>query len=230
MGKATATLNKKLSVKLAQEKIERSDERPEFKQLELFEWKVEDPFLDSNNIPSSQVRRKNGLISLNDMWRVAGSMKNKIPSRWLGQKQTQFLVKLLKTQVESDIYTTQRGKNGGTFAVDELAYKYWEYLQVKREVKLTEKQVQSRLAKSLGTVQREVQTLTGKIDILTAKELIEVKSVNSWKCAVGQVLIYSQSYPDRQKRIHLFGEASPDFLSLIRGCCAGFDIEVTWEY
>lgn len=79
-------------------------------------------------------------------------------------------------------------------------------------------------------MQREVPTLAGKIDILTVKELIEVKSVNSWKCAVGQVLIYSQSYPDRQKRIHLFGEASPNFLSMIRGYCATFDIEVTWEY
>lgn len=230
MGKSTAALSAKLSVNLVEEICEPSDNQPEFKQLELFEWKVEDSFLNSNNIPSSLVSRKNGLISLNDMWRVAGSVKNKIPYRWIAQKQTQFLVKLLKTQVDGELYIVKRGRNGGTFAVDEIAYKYWEYLQVKREVKLTEKKVQSQLAKNLGKVQREVPTLAGKIDILTIKELIEVKSVNSWKCAVGQVLIYSQSYPDRQKRIHLFGEASPNFLSMIRGCCAVFDIEVTWEY
>ncbi|HLO47097.1 MAG TPA: KilA-N domain-containing protein [Kamptonema sp.] len=217
-------------VKLSPVAIANTEKEPEYKQLELFEWKVEDKFLESNNIPSSQVRRKNGLICLNDMWRVAGSVKNKIPSRWIALKHTQFLIKLLRTQVNGDIYQIYRGKNGGTFSVDELAYKYWEYLSVQRQVKLTEKKVQSRLAKSLGVVKREVPTLAGKIDILTAKELIEVKSVNNWKCAVGQVLIYGESYRDRQKRIHLFGEASPGFLSMIRSYCAVFDIEVTWEY
>lgn len=207
-----------------------TETEPEYQQLELFEWKVEDKFLESNNIPSSQVRRKNGLICLNDMWRVAGSVKNKIPSRWIALKHTQFLIKLLRTQVNGDIYQIYRGRKGGTFSVDELAYKYWEYLSVQRQVKLTEKKVQSRLAKNLGAVKREVPTLAGKIDILTERELIEVKSVNNWKCAVGQVLIYGQSYCDRQKRIHLFGEASPSFLSMIRSYCAVFDIEVTWEY
>ncbi|PSP11697.1 MAG: hypothetical protein BRC56_00730, partial [Cyanobacteria bacterium SW_9_47_5] len=67
------------------------------------------------------------------------------------------------------------------------------------------------------------------IDILTERELIEVKSVKSWKSAVGQVMIYGQSYPERQKRIHLFGEASPDFFSLIRSRCAALDIEMSWE-
>jgi hypothetical protein len=78
-------------------------------------------------------------------------------------------------------------------------------------------------------VQREVPTLAGNIDILTERELIEVKSVKSWKCAVGQVLVYAQSYPNHQKRIHLFGEASLDFLSMIRSYCAPLGIDVTWD-
>jgi hypothetical protein len=212
------------------EKITKPENQAEFQQLALFEWKVADPFLDSHNIPSTQVRRSNGLICLNDMWRVSGSPKNKIPSRWMQQKQTKVTIQALQLQAVGNIYIVKRGKNGGTFARDELAYKYWEYLGFERKFKLTEKLVQSRLAKSLGKVNREVSTLAGKIDILTSKELIEVKSVNSWKCAVGQVLIYSQSYPDRQKRIHLFGETSPDFLSMIRSYCTPLNIEVTWEY
>ncbi|NES00277.1 MAG: KilA-N domain-containing protein, partial [Symploca sp. SIO1B1] len=36
-------------------------------------------------------------------------------------------------------------------------------------------------------------------------------------------------YPHHQKRIHLFGEATPDFLSMIRSYCTPLDIEVTWE-
>ncbi|NEP56212.1 MAG: KilA-N domain-containing protein [Symploca sp. SIO2G7] len=201
----------------------------EFQQLELFEWNLSDPALESRNIPGSQVRRRNGLISLTDMWRVSGSPKNRAPSPWLRQQQTQLLVKSLQNQFWGKIAYSKRGKNGGTFAIDELAFKYWEYLNSGHRVRLTEKSVQKRLAKTLGKVKREVATLAGNIDLLTEWELIEVKSIKSWKFAVGQVLIYGQSYPHHQKRIHLFGEATPDFLSMIRSYCTPLDIEVTWE-
>ena len=201
----------------------------EFQQLELFEWTTKDPALESRNIPGSQVRRRNGLISLTDMWRVSGSPKNRTPSPWLRRQHTQLLVKSLQSQFWGEIAYSKRGKNGGTFAIDELAFKYWEYLNSGHRARLTEKSVQKRLAKTLGKVQREVSTLAGNIDLLTERELIEVKSVKSWKFAVGQVLIYGQSYPNHQKRIHLFGEATPDFLSMIRSYCTPLDIEVTWE-
>ncbi|MBE9128898.1 MULTISPECIES: KilA-N domain-containing protein [unclassified Coleofasciculus] len=214
---------------LSTQSTPKSSHREEFQQLELFEWTVRDPQLESRNISGSQVRRRNGLISLTDMWRVAGSPQNRTPPRWLRQEQTQLLIESISRQFKGEIAYSKRGRNGGTFAVDELAFKYWEYLNSKHRVRLTEKSVQKRLAKSLGKVQREVPTLAGNIDILTERELIEVKSVKSWKCAVGQVIVYGQSYPDRQKRIHLFGEASRDFLSMIRSYCAPLDIDVTWE-
>jgi hypothetical protein len=201
----------------------------EFQQLELFEWTVNDLALESRNIPGTQVRRRNGLISLTDMWRVSGSPRNRTPPCWLRQEQTQVIVDSLRRQLRGEITYAKRGKNGGTFAVDELAFKYWEYLNIRHRVRLTEQSVQKRLAKTLGKVQREVPTLAGNIDLLTNRELIEVKSVKSWKCAVGQVIIYGQSYPNHQKRIHLFGEASRDFLSMIRSYCAPLDIDVTWE-
>lgn len=201
----------------------------EFQQLELFEWTVNDPALESRNISGTQVRRRNGLISLTDMWRVSGSPRNRTPPCWLRQEQTQVLVESLHSQLRGEITYAKRGKNGGTFAVDELAFRYWEYLNSRHRVRLTEQSVQKRLAKTLGKVQREVPTLAGNVDLLTERELIEVKSVKSWKCAVGQVIIYGQSYPNHQKRIHLFGEASRDFLSMIRSYCTPLDIEVTWE-
>jgi hypothetical protein len=139
------------------------------------------------------------------------------------------ILESLKSQLRSEITYTKRGKYGGTFAVDELAFKYWEYLNSRYRIRLTEQSVQKRLAKTLGKVQREVPTLAGNVDLLTERELIEVKSVKNWKCAVGQVLIYGQSYPEHQKRIHLFGEASRDFLSMIRTYCTALDIDVTWE-
>ena len=215
--------------KLSNQSTRKSGHPEQFQQLELFEWNIQDPELESRNIPGSQVRRRNSLISLTDMWRVSGSPKNRTPPRWLRQEQTQLLIESLQKQVRGEISYSKRGKNGGTFAVDELAFKYWEYLNSTHRVRLTEKSVQKRLAKTLGNVKFEVPTLAGNIDILTERELIEVKSVKSWKCAVGQVLIYGQSYPSHQKRIHLFGEASRDFLSMIRTYCAPLDIDVTWE-
>lgn len=224
MNKTAPTLT--LAIKSTRPK---SGHPQEFQQLELFEWTINDPALEAHNIHVSQVSRRNGLISLTDMWRVSGSPKNRTPPRWIRQEQVQVLIKALYSQRLEEITFAKRGKNGGTFAVDELAFKYWEYLNSRHHVRLTEKSVQARLAKTLKKVKREVVTLAGNIDLLTEQELIEVKSIKSWKCAVGQVLIYGQSYPTHRKRIHLFGEASREFLSMIRSSCAPLDIDVTWE-
>jgi hypothetical protein len=214
---------------LAIKSTQKSGHLREFQQLELFEWTIIDPALEAHNLHVSQVRRRNGLISLTDMWRVSGSPKNRTPPRWIRQEQAQVLIRALYSQRLEEITYAKRGKNGGTFAVDELAFKYWEYLNSRHRVRLTEKSVQARLAKTLKKVKREVPTFAGNIDLLTDRELIEVKSIKSWKCAVGQVLIYGQSYPTHQKRIHLFGEASREFVSMIRSSCAPLDIDVTWE-
>ena len=52
--------------------------------------------------------------------------------------------------------------------------------------------------------QLEVVTQCGKIDIVTDTEIIEVKEYKLWKHALGQILVYSYYYPDKNKRIHLF--------------------------
>lgn len=75
----------------------------------------------------------------------------------------------------------------------------------------------------------EVQTPDGRIDILTTKEVIEVKSASAWKHALGQVLAYGKHYPSRQKRLHLYGELSKDKLAKIRQHCKLYNVSVTWE-
>jgi hypothetical protein len=77
--------------------------------------------------------------------------------------------------------------------------------------------------------EREVLTPVGGIDLLTSTEIIEVKQVKQWKCAVGQVLVYSAYYPSHQKRIHLFGSCHESYLGLITNHCSVFGITVTWE-
>jgi hypothetical protein len=76
----------------------------------------------------------------------------------------------------------------------------------------------------------EVSTPAGRIDLLTDEEIIEIKRINDWKSALGQILVYSAFYPEHRKRIHLFGKCSeltklPD----IEAACLAFDVNVTAE-
>lgn len=98
----------------------------------------------------------------------------------------------------------------------------------KKTNKTNEKTCQTRLALQLNG-QTEVVTLAGNIDILTQEEIIEVKSIKNWKCALGQVLIYGQFYPSHVKRIHLFGETQESYLQMIIEMVSKFDVVVTWE-
>jgi hypothetical protein len=90
-----------------------------------------------------------------------------------------------------------------------------------------EKLISDRLAFELGGI-REVTTPCGRIDVLTDTEIIEVKKTSRWKSAIGQVCAYANFYPDRVKRIHLFGG---DFsqLALISSVAHPLDIRVTAE-
>lgn len=72
------------------------------------------------------------------------------------------------------------------------------------------------------------------IDLLTDCAIIEVKSlansIQGWKAALGQILVYSAFYPGHQKRIHLFGTAAElAKLADIQAACLGFDVCVTGE-
>jgi hypothetical protein len=75
----------------------------------------------------------------------------------------------------------------------------------------------------------EVTTPAGRIDILTATEVIEVKSVDQWKAALGQVRVYGQHYPLHRKRIHLFGHMTRKKLLQIQQHCFREGVVVTWE-
>jgi hypothetical protein len=76
----------------------------------------------------------------------------------------------------------------------------------------------------------DVATPHGKIvDILTATEVIEVKSVDEWQTALAQVRSYGQHYPLHRKRIHLFGPMPAKKLLHIQQQCFREGVVVTWE-
>jgi len=92
--------------------------------------------------------------------------------------------------------------------------------------RLTESVVTNELKREVGG-QREVLTPAGNIDLLTSTEVIEVKRIDSWKAAIGQVLVYSLYYPSHKKRIHLFGDCHSDSLLLIEKHCKPLHIKMT---
>jgi biotin operon repressor len=98
-----------------------------------------------------------------------------------------------------------------------------------KDYKNVEQKVRDRQMSQLGGL-IEVSTPAGRIDLLTDTEIIEVKRINDWKAALGQILIYSAFYPEHRKRIHLYGSAKelkklPD----IEAACLSFDVYVTFE-
>jgi hypothetical protein len=79
----------------------------------------------------------------------------------------------------------------------------------------------------------EVETEYGIADIVTDKEVIEVKRLYNWKHALGQVLSYASdpSLSDRKMRIHLFDDvqASPPEIHRIESVCCKYGCSVTFE-
>lgn len=71
--------------------------------------------------------------------------------------------------------------------------------------KFGEKWWQEQLQKELGGA-REVKCPAGYIDLLTDKEVIEVKYSQGWKGAIGQAIAYSVYYPAKSPAIALIGE------------------------
>ncbi|MCD8487868.1 MAG: hypothetical protein LRZ84_14320 [Desertifilum sp.] len=73
----------------------------------------------------------------------------------------------------------------------------------------------------------EVKTPAGRIDILTATHIIEIKVADKWKDGIGQLLSYRCHYPEHLMRLHLFGELSN--LSDVKFICTNLSIELTTE-
>ena len=98
-------------------------------------------------------------------------------------------------------------------------------------VERVEARVRDALAQRLnGNV--EVSCLHGRIDVVTELEVIEVKHAPKYLHALGQVLGYSESYPNKTLRIHLFGtanEVTPELLQKVNGLVSQFKIVVTHE-
>jgi hypothetical protein len=91
-----------------------------------------------------------------------------------------------------------------------------------------EKEVVAFLLENTINASVEVKTEYGYIDILTEFEIIEVKLASKWKHAIGQIIVYSQEYPEHKKRIHLFDVDTSICIKSIKKVCDSLGIILTF--
>jgi hypothetical protein len=97
----------------------------------------------------------------------------------------------------------------------------------KKELANEEKQLQSLLHKKKGG-SIEVSTPAGRIDLLTSRFIIEIKTVKSWKSGLGQLLVYQEYYPSHGLILVLFGACHSLFKKMVEHHCSKFNIKVEW--
>ena len=114
-------------------------------------------------------------------------------------------------------------------ALEELQNETRRYPKVKSNKSQIEKVVRDRLAATISGSKTEVVTDSGRIDILTPNEVIEVKQVRRYKHAIGQIISYGYYYPKLFKRIHLYGQVSFKQREIIIRECHTSQIRVTFE-
>lgn len=90
--------------------------------------------------------------------------------------------------------------------------------------------VARNLARTLGGL-LEVPAGSGRVDVLTETELIEVKPAKDWKSGIGQLLAYRRYYPDHTPHLHVFArrQVAARLLSEIRQTCTQCGIIFTSE-
>jgi hypothetical protein len=77
----------------------------------------------------------------------------------------------------------------------------------------------------------EVKCTNGFCDITTPKLVIEVKTVDAWKHALGQILAYVKDFEDLRPCLHLFGskDALKKYLPRAKQCCKHYHVYVSWN-
>jgi type II secretory pathway component PulJ len=173
-------------------------------------------------------RRSDGFVSLTQMCASNGKRMD----NWMRLKQTQEYIKVLEQSLQNKVVdTNEGGDHSGTWGHPKLAeyLSYWLSTGSSRKTsKFFELSHQEKLCEAVGGTM-EVPVKTGRIDILSPTEIIEVKDIRQWKSAVGQVLIYQLEFPSHQARVHLYGKASTEYMAMIVAYCSRLNVIATFE-
>jgi len=77
------------------------------------------------------VKLEGNNVSLTDLWKASGAEDSKRPARWAESISVQTFVFTVASKLNigiSDIITSKRGRNGGTYAHRQIALAYAKYL------------------------------------------------------------------------------------------------------
>lgn len=77
------------------------------------------------------IGRDGDLLSLTDLWKIAGSPQGKDPAQWTRQEATLLLIETVSgilNMCQNHIIKTKRGKSGGSYAHRQIALAYAKYL------------------------------------------------------------------------------------------------------
>lgn len=168
-------------------------------------------------------------ISFNTVWKSLNFSRKDCAKRNLLSygfiENIDFLINNRTVYINDNIYS----HNYEDIILTVNCFEKWKEMNKhKKDKKYTEKIIANKIAQETNG-KREINTESGKIDVLNSRQIIEVKNANDWKSALGQILVYSYYYPSHQKRIHLFGNYDWSFTQIIEKHCQNFNVIVTWE-
>lgn len=99
--------------------------------------------------------------------------------------------------------------------------KYFDALSLCNPSSSSDKENRIRLElKEQLNAKDEVKTKSGYIDLLTDDSLIEIKHIDNWKAAIGQLMVYGMYYPNHQKVLCLFDVGTKRITDVRKFCKA----------
>ena len=96
---------------------------------------------DKQSEISTNIHHDGDMVSLTDLWKEAGSNKDKTPNDWRNIESNQQLIDTVASMlntVPNGIIKSKRGKGGGTYAHKQIALAYAKYLDPKLHVLVNE--------------------------------------------------------------------------------------------
>jgi hypothetical protein len=144
----------------------------------------------------------------------------------------QFLQELsIKLDIpKSELYVSKQGRGGGTYIHPDFLPELQHWLKRRCRNEYAEKAVKEEFVKTLPkNYKTEVACAAGFVDVVTPKEVIEIKAIRSWKAAIGQAITYQLFFPEKTARIHLFGDKKSTDVPVIKDVCKSLGIRVTFH-
>jgi hypothetical protein len=146
---------------------------------------------------------------------------------------TKKLLKELSSKLavpENKLCIRKRGKGGSTYIHLDILPELERWLRKDSYGTYPEKSCKEEFVKTLPkNYKTEVACAAGLVDVVTPKEVIEIKAMRSWKAAIGQILVYRLYFPTKSPRIHLFGDDRNTDVKVIKEVCQTLGVKVTFH-